>query len=83
MQIMRPLITGVLAGIFLGAGGYWVWHGTYKPTSLPHGHGKVKSMEESMMAKLDALELGADSISSEFAATGRVVRSVINELKVK
>ena len=78
---MKGIATAVLIGIVLGAGGYWAWHGSYRPPAIQpeiaqqEREGEApERIEPIIQGKLEAFELHADSIRDELRQTGRVVR---------
>lgn len=92
---MKTWITALAIGIFIGAGGYWLWSGDYRlylngqnasqKDGITRSHSNEKQqtknhIEQIIKGKLEAMELHADSIRSELRDTGRVVRHRTRDL---
>lgn len=74
---MRTFLNGLLLGIILGAGGFWLAQqyqlGTV-PKTRQQAVDTVQEAKKLLDAKLEALELQSDKIQEELTVTGRVVR---------
>lgn len=93
---MRTFINGLIIGLLIGVGGYWLVSSTssHRPhiqavqqrvenatsnTLLTTGQ-TVVQLEDMVAAKLEALDLRAETIEDELKQTGKVVRRTTRDL---
>jgi osmotically-inducible protein OsmY len=92
---MRTFINGLLLGLILGAGALWFYVNTYTipgmqqaeqsarvqaGKALQSAQDAAERAKQALGARLDALDLRADEIRKEAAATGKVVRQRARDL---
>ncbi len=94
---MRTFINGLILGLILGVGGYWLAgrmsarpavqavqqqvQSTTSNTLLTAGQ-TVVQLQDTAAAKLEALELQVDTINDELKQTGKVVRRKARDIGV-
>ena len=94
---MRTFINGLILGLILGVGGYWLAgrmsarpavqavqqqvQSATSNTLLTAGQ-TVAQLQDTIAAKLEALELQADTINDELKQTGKVVRRKARDIGV-
>lgn len=80
---MRTFIIGLLMGVIIGGGGFWVLQQKQSGDlgkTREQAASEARDVKKTMDAKLEVLELQAYKIQKEMAEKGRIVRRKASEM---